>query len=113
MNEWLPWIVAMIGVVGTILATGVTLVVGVSTAWVNLVVGRKQIRPEITDHGCRVSRLGVYTYFDEKNKLSLPGCPYLSADGARSCAFPVDTETIKEMLEINEGKCYLAIWSEK
>lgn len=102
MNEWLPWIIAIISGVGAILAS-----------LVSLVVGRKQIRPEITDHECRVSGLDVYTYFDEKNELSLPGCPYLSADGARNCAFPADNEKTKKMLEVNEGKCYLAIWSEK
>lgn len=69
-------------------------------------------RPQITTHGCRISDLDVYTYFDSKNKSSNPACPYLSLEG--KCQFkPFDEkkEEKEKMLEIQNNKCYfISCW---
>lgn len=77
----------------------------------------KQIRPAITHHECRVCWLGIYTFFDENNKLSDPGCAYLSKK-TKKCMFNPENlkesdkkNQAKEILEINENKCYFSNWS--
>lgn len=70
-------------------------------------------RPKITTHGCRISGDSVYTYFDSTNKPSKPACPYLSKNG--DCKYPVNPKINvlrRAILETNNGKCYIAMWSE-
>jgi hypothetical protein len=66
-------------------------------------------RPQITPHGCRVSGLDVYTYFDSENQSSNPACPYLSPEG--NCQFKPSDEKTKEMLKSQKDKCYfISCW---
>ncbi len=94
-------------------------IVTVIQIWRTSKVQMKQIRPQVISHGCRVSNLDVYTYFDEKNKISEPACVFLSSDG--KCLFePKDRhddqklqDFSQRMLAINKNKCYLSIWGRK
>ena len=43
----------------------------------------RQIRPKVITHGCRVSGLQVYTFFDKENKMSEPVCVYLDPNRPR------------------------------
>ena len=115
--NWLEanWL-GLTGLAGAVLGPTVAILL----AWFNSRVLIRQIRPQVVAHGCRVSELDMYTYFDEGNKSSEPACVYLASDGSRDCRFDPQThrapgtqEKAKKMLEINGGKCYLALWGEK
>lgn len=109
----------LLGVVALFSAV-VAPVVTIFQIWRTSKVQMKQIRPDVTAHGCRISGLQIYTYFDENNKLAEPACVFLSPDGSHECLFEIegcvkeeDKKWAERMLQINNGKCYLSLWGQK
>ena len=113
----LQYILTWLGdhLLGLVALTGAiaTPTVAIIQARLSAKVQLRQVRPEIVTHGCRVSGLTVYTYFEENNKMSEPACAYLASDGSRKCKFEPPAEEARRMLEINCSQCYLALWGDK
>ncbi|MBU1131325.1 hypothetical protein KJ840_04285 [Patescibacteria group bacterium] len=98
-----------------ITSLGAALISGIVSLIIGFNVEKKKIRPQITTHGCRISDLSVYTYFNENNKTSAPACPFISKDGQDKCNYIIEENDDKkdrkeEMLKINNNICYLSRW---
>lgn len=115
--DWLGTnLVGLFGLLVGLVTTTVSSIVMALQVWRTTQVQMKQIRPAVSEHRCRVCDLGVYTYFDENNKLSEPACVYLALDESGDCRFnpenrdkEADREQAKRMLAIDSGKCYLGL----
>lgn len=94
---------------GSLVTGGAAVAVAVLTGIVKL----KKRTPETLTHRCRLCQLDVYTFIKVDKKQTPPLCPYLDASDFKSCRYTPQESTAVAMQKVNEGRCYIALFTEK